>query len=63
MGMEDEVSNTSFSPPITAIRQDFEKLAQCTVEVLIQAIEKRIPVKNIRVPYTLIERASVRKKD
>ena len=63
MGMEDEELNTAFSPPITAIRQDFEKLAQCTVEVLIQAIEKRIPVKNIRVPYTLIERASVRKKD
>ena len=63
MGMEAEELNTSFYPPITAIRQDFEKLAQFTVDALTQAIEKRTPVKNIRVPYTLIERSSVRKKD
>jgi DNA-binding LacI/PurR family transcriptional regulator len=63
MGMEAEELNTSFDPPITAIRQDFEKLAQFTVDALTQAIEKRNPVKNIRVPYTLIERSSVRKKD
>ena len=39
----------------------FEKLAESTVKVLTQAIEKHSPVKNIRVPYILVERESVKK--
>jgi DNA-binding LacI/PurR family transcriptional regulator len=61
MGLEAEELNTSFYPAITSIRQDFEKLAESTVKVLTQAIEKHTPVKNVRVPYTLIERESVRR--
>ena len=60
MGLEAEELNTSFKPAITAIRQDFEKLAESTVKVLTQAIEKHYPVQNIRVPYTLVERESVK---
>ncbi len=62
MGLEAEELNNSFDPPITAIRQDFEKLAESAVEVLTSAIEHNTPVKNIRIPYSLIERSSVRKK-
>ena len=60
MGLEAEELNTTFEPAITAIRQDFEKLAKSTVKVLTQAIEKHSPVKNVRVPYTLVERESVK---
>lgn len=60
MGLEAEELNTTFEPAITAIRQDFEKLAKSTVKVLTQAIEKHSPGKNVRVPYTLVERESVK---
>ena len=61
MGMEDEELNTAFDPPLTAIRQDFEKLAAVTVDILRQSIENQLAARNIRIPYALIERGSVRK--
>ncbi len=61
MGLEEKELNTAFSPPITAIRQDFEKLAAITVDILTQSVENQLAAKNIRIPYTLIERGSVRK--
>lgn len=62
MGMEAEELNTAFDPPITAIGQDFEKLAAEAVKMLENEIEKKLPGKNIRIPYTLIERGSVKSK-
>ncbi|MBR7131856.1 MAG: LacI family DNA-binding transcriptional regulator [Lentisphaeria bacterium] len=59
MGMEYKELNSIVDPPITAIGQDFEKLANAAVLELIRAMEGK-PAKNVRVPYTLIERNSVK---
>ena len=60
MGMEEEELNSAFDPPITAIGQNFEKLAVEAVKMLEDEIERKLPGRNIRIPYTLIERSSVR---
>ena len=60
MGLEDDYANESFTPPITAIRQDFEKIAELAAESMYQAIFKGIPPRGATVPFRLIERESVR---
>ncbi len=61
LGMEIEELNTVFSPPITALSQDFKALAQAAVDMLIGEIEGKTPGTEIRVPMNLIERESIRK--
>lgn len=60
MGLDDERCNEYFSPPITAIRQDFEQIAKVVVESLYQAIINGIPPRSENIPFKLIERESVR---
>ena len=60
MGLEDDYANASFTPPITAIRQNFEQIAAVTAEKMYQAIVNRIPPTCARIPFQLIERESVR---
>ena len=59
MGLDDERCNESFSPPITAIRQDFKRLAAVAAESMQQAIVNRIPPACVTIPFRLIERESV----
>ena len=61
MGLEDDYANKSFTPPITAIRQDFEQIAAVAAESMYQAIVNRIPPACATIPFQLIERESVRK--
>lgn len=60
MGLETRLLNECFSPPITAIRQDFEQIAAVTAESMYQAIVNRIPPTCATIPFQLIERESVR---
>ena len=62
MGLEDSRSNASFTPPITAIRQDFERISAVAAEDIFQAVVYGIRPQNARIPFLLIERESVRKK-
>ena len=59
MGLDDERCNECFSPPITAIRQDFKRLAAVAAESMQQAIVNRIPPACVTIPFQLIERESV----
>lgn len=61
MGLEDGYANEIFTPPITAIRQNFEKIAEIAAESMYQAIVNGIPPVSATVPFQLIERESVRK--
>lgn len=61
MGLEDDRANATFSPPITAIRQDFEQLAKLAAHEIASACQHKIPPQGALVPFTLIERESVRK--
>ena len=63
MGLETSLLNECFTPPITAIRQDFEQIAEVTAESMYQAIVNRIPPTCAAIPFQLIERESVRKPD
>ena len=60
MGLEDLYSNECFTPPITAIRQNFEQIAALAAENIAGKITAGIPMKGCRIPFTLIERESVR---
>ena len=60
MGLEDTRGNASFTPPITAIRQNFEQMAAVAAENIAGKINAGIPMKGGKVPFTLIERESVR---
>lgn len=60
MGLEDRWSNECFTPPITAIRQNFEQIAAAAAENIAGKITAGIPMKGCRIPFTLIERESVR---
>ena len=60
MGLEFEHANECFSPPITAIRQNFERMSEIAAESIYQAIDKKIPPACATVPFQLIERESVR---
>ena len=61
MGLEDKYGNAFFTPPITAIRQNFERIAELTAEEIVSACQKKIPPRGGIVPFTLIERQSVRR--
>ena len=61
MGLEDNRGNASFTPPITAIRQNFERLAEVTAESMSGMLTAGTIPENCIVPFTLIERESVRK--
>lgn len=63
MGLEAPLVNECFTPPITAIRQNFEQLAKLTAHEIAAACQHKIPPKGALVPFTLIERESVRKPD
>ena len=60
MGLEDLYDNECFTPPITAIRQNFEQIAAAAAENIAGKITAGIPMKGCRIPFTLIERESVR---
>lgn len=60
MGLDDKHCNECFSPPITAIRQNFEQIAEVAAESMYQAILNRIPPRCAKIPFQLIERESVR---
>lgn len=60
MGLETYLLNECFTPPITAIRQDFEQIAAIAAESMYQAIVNGIPPTCTTVPFQLIERESVR---
>lgn len=60
MGLDDERCNECFSPPITAIRQNFKQIAKVAVESMYQAIINRIPPHGAMIPFQLVERESVR---
>ena len=60
MGLESYLVNECFTPPITAIRQDFEQIAAVAAESMYQAIVNRIPPACATIPFQLIERESVR---
>ena len=60
MGLEDRWGNECFSPPITSIRQDFEQIAFVAAENIVRKITDGIPMKGYKLPFTLIERESVR---
>ena len=61
MGLEAPLVNECFTPPITAIRQDFERIAEFVAESMSQAILNGIPPTCVKIPFQLIERESVRK--
>ena len=60
MGLEPLYLNECFTPPITAIRQDFGQIAKVVTESLYQAIINGIPPRCEKIPFKLIERESVR---
>ena len=60
MGLEDRWGNECFSPPITSIRQNFEQIAAVAAENITRKITENIPMKECKLPFTLIERESVR---
>jgi len=60
MGLEDKHGNASFTPPITAIRQNFERLAEVTAEAMNEMLTTGTIPESRRIPFTLIERESVR---
>lgn len=63
MGLEYPFYNENFTPPITSIRQNFERIAAVAAENIDGQINKGIPMKGCKIPFTLIERESVRKPD
>lgn len=63
MGLEDSRSNAVFSPPVTAIRQNFELLAKTAADSMSLMLAKKTIPQSIKIPFSLIERESVRKAD
>ena len=61
MGLEDNYANACFSPPLTAIRQNFEQIAEMAASQIVSACHKQIQPQGGLVPFQLIERQSVRK--
>ena len=61
MGLEDDYANAVFSPPITSIRQNFEKIAEMAADQITAACRNKIPPRGGLIPFQLIERESVRK--
>lgn len=63
MGLEDGYANEIFTPPITAIRQNFEQIAATAAAQIVSACQDKIPPQGSLIPFTLIERESVRKPE
>ncbi|MBQ6471520.1 MAG: LacI family DNA-binding transcriptional regulator [Victivallales bacterium] len=63
MGLEDSHANACFTPPITAIRQNFEQIAVKAANEIVAACRNNIPPKGSLIPFTLIERQSVREPE
>ena len=63
MGLEDSHANACFTPPITAIRQNFEQIAVKAANESVAACRNNIPPKGSLIPFTLIERQSVREPE
>ena len=61
MGLEDDYANKIFTPPITSIRQNFEQIAAMAADQIVSACRKKFPPRGGLIPFTLIERQSVRK--
>ena len=61
MGLESNLVNECFTPPITAVSQNFEQIAEIAAESMYQAIVNGIPPRCATIPFRLIERESVRK--
>jgi len=62
IGLELPSLNPFLAPPLTSLRQDFEGLARESVAMLKKLIAGEEVTGDVRLPYTLIERESVRKK-
>ena len=60
MGLEDSRGNACFTPSITAIRQNFELIAEMAAEEIFSACKNGVPLRGGLIPFTLIERQSVR---
>ena len=63
MGLEPLFLNEFFTPPITAILQDFEQIAETAAESMYQAVVNGIPPTCATIPFQLIERESVRQPE
>lgn len=61
MGLEDNYANACFSPPITAVRQNFEQISKMAASQIVSACHNQIQPRGGLVPFQLIERQSVRK--
>lgn len=61
MGLEDDYANGFFTPPISSIRQNFERIAEMAADQIAAACRDKIPPRGGLIPFTLIERESVRK--
>ena len=60
MGLEDNYANEIFTPPISSIRQNFERIAEMAADQIAAACRDKIPPRGGLIPFTLIERESVR---
>ena len=63
MGLEDNYANAYFSPPITAICQNFEQIAKMAANQIASACQNKIAPHGGLVPFQLVERESVREPD
>lgn len=62
MGLEWPEINQYLDPPLTSMRQDFEGLAKEGVSMLRKIISGKRIRSGVKLPYTLIERESVKKR-
>jgi len=62
IGLEAWSISCFLDPPLTSLRQDFEGLARESVAMLKKLIAGKKVNADVRLPYTLIERASVRRR-
>lgn len=60
LGLELDANSEFMSPPLTTLRQNYERLAEDGVKMLIKLINKEEVTEEIRIPYQLIERSSIR---
>lgn len=59
VGFDDVRACESFFPPLTTVRQDCGHRAALALEML-QMLKDGLPVQNVRLPVTLVERKSVK---
>ncbi len=63
LGLEWDGHSEFMNPPLTTLRQDFGRLAEEGVKMLTKLMNKEKITKDIRIPYQLIERASIRRAE